>query len=306
MHLEVRHLQLVKAVAESGSLTSAGERLHLTQSALSHQLLDLEERLGTKLFHRVSKRMRLTTAGERILASAATVLQELEHAEEEVRLLASERRGLLRLTVECYTCYHWLPDLLLRFRKRHPGVEVRIEANATHRALDALREGSVDLAIVSSPVDDTRIRTTALFDDEMVAVMSTDHPLADRAHLTASDLADETIMTYVEFEESTIYRCVFAPASVMPKSTMQVQLTEAMVELARGGVGIATLSRWSIWPHIESGAIAAVPITRRGLLRKWKAATLRDAVTPAFTHEFIQLLEDMPAKRRNVPLYMPA
>lgn len=304
MNLEVRHLLLVQAVAESGSLTAAGERLHLTQSALSHQLLDLEERLGTKLFHRVSKRMRLTPAGERILASAGKVLQELEHAEEEVRLLATEKRGLLRITVECFTGYHWLPDVLQRFRKKHPGVEVRIDANATHHAVESVLDGSVDLALVSSAADDRRLRTTPIFEDELLAVMAPEHRLADREFVTAADLEDETILTYVPFEESSIGRLVFAPAGVQPREAMQVPLTEAMIELARAGIGIASTPRWSIGPFLDSDAIAAVRITRRGLIRHWKAAVLRDAETPAYVGTFIELLENMPARRREVRRYV--
>jgi len=303
MHLEVRHLLLVQAVAETGSLTQAGERLHLTQSALSHQLVDLERRLGTKLFHRVSKRMRLTPAGDRVLASAERVLQELENAEEELRLLAGERRGLLRISMECYTGYHWLPELLQRFRKRHPGVDVRIDANATYRILDALHEGSIDLALVSCSLDDRRIRTTPLFEDEIVAVMSLSHPLARQEFVTAADLAEETMLTYPVFEKSSVYREVFAPAGIKPKSAMQLQLTEAAVELARGGIGIATLPRWSISSPLAADAVAAVRITRRGLTRHWKAAVLRDAETPSFLEDFIGLLASMPAKRRNIPPY---
>ena len=303
MLLEIRHLLLVQAVAESGSLTAAGSSLHLTQSALSHQLLDLERRLGTKLFHRVSKRMRLTPAGERVLASAERVLGELTRAEEDVRLLASERRGLLRISVECYTGYHWLPELLQRFRRKHAGVDVRIDANATPRVVDALREGTIDLALVSSPIDDTRIRTTPLFEDEIVAIMAADHPLARREFVTASDLAGETMLTYPAFEKSSVSRDVFAPAGIQPKAAMQIQLTEAAVELARGGIGVATLPRWSVAPQLAAGAIAAVRITRRGLVRHWKAAVLRDAETPSFVDDFIELLAAMPAKRRNVPPY---
>src|ERR1051325_6288769 len=179
MTLEIRHLLLVAAVSEEGTLTKASTRLHPTQSALSHQLLDLEERLGTQLFHRVSKRMILTAAGERILASAKRVLDDLRHAEEEVRLLVEEKRGLLRITTECYTCYHWLPALLARFRKKHPGVDVRIDIASTKRPFDALVEGSIDLALVSEEVDDKRLRVTPLFDDEQL-VMAPDHPLAGR------------------------------------------------------------------------------------------------------------------------------
>src|SRR5882724_6330139 len=127
MDLEVRHLQLVSAVADVGSLTRAGDQLHLTQSALSHQLRDIESRLGTALFLRVGKRLVLTPAGERLLGSARDVLGRLEHAEQDIRDLGRARAGLLRLTTECYTCYHWLPALLTQYRRRFPRVEVRID-----------------------------------------------------------------------------------------------------------------------------------------------------------------------------------
>ncbi|HEV7920468.1 MAG TPA: LysR substrate-binding domain-containing protein [Thermoanaerobaculia bacterium] len=305
MTLEIRHLLLVAAVSEEGTLTKASTRLHLTQSALSHQLLDLEERLGTKLFHRVSKRMILTAAGDRILASAKRVLEDLRHAEEEVRLLVEEKRGLLRITTECYTCYHWLPALLARFRKKHPGVDVRIDVASTKRPAEALAEGSIDLALVSSEMDDRRLRITPLFDDELLVIMAPDHPLADREAITAKELAAETLLTYGPLDDSTAYLRVLRPAGFEPKEWMPVPLTEAMVELARGGIGVAVLARWSVWPQLESGAIVGVPLTRRGLHRQWKAAVLRAAQTPDYMEEFIGMLAAQPARQRNIPLHVP-
>src|SRR3954467_7963445 len=115
MDLEIRHLRLVAAVADVGSLTRAGDQLHLTQSALSHQLRDIESRLGTALFLRIGKRLVLTPAGERLLAAATDVLERLEAAERDIRGLARDRVHRLRITTECYTCYHWLPPVLLRY-----------------------------------------------------------------------------------------------------------------------------------------------------------------------------------------------
>ena len=131
MDLEVRHLQLVAAVADMGSLTRAGDRLHLTQSALSHQLRGIESRLGAALFLRVGKRLVLTPAGERLLASAKDILERLAQAEEDIRRMGKEHAGVLRITTECYTCYHWLPPLLMRYRRKFPRVEVRIDVEAT-------------------------------------------------------------------------------------------------------------------------------------------------------------------------------
>src|SRR5271154_4631422 len=138
MDLEVRHLRLVAAVAQVGSLTRAGDQLHLTQSALSHQLRDIETRLGAALFLRVGKRLVLTPAGERLLASAKDVLERLEQTEQDIRRMSRDRAGLLRITTECYPCYHWLPPLLLRYRKSFPRVDVRIDVAATHQPIAQL------------------------------------------------------------------------------------------------------------------------------------------------------------------------
>ena len=133
MELEIRHLRLVEAVAEVGSLTAAADRLYLTQSALSHQLRDIEERLGAPLFLRRNRRMLPTAAGQRLIESARAVLGELARAETAVRELAGSGQGLLRVATECYTCYHWLPGVLREFGHAHPRVEVRIEVEATTR-----------------------------------------------------------------------------------------------------------------------------------------------------------------------------
>ncbi len=306
LNLEVRHLLLVQTVANEGNLTRAGQTLNLTQSALSHQLLDIERRLGTPLFHRVGKRMVLTPAGERILVSASRVLDDLRRTEEEVRLLASEKRGMLRLTTECYTCYHWLPALMTKFVAKHPGVDVRIDADATKRAVDALIEGSIDLAIISSEPDDRRLALHALFEDEMVCIMAPDHRLADREYIGPKDLAGETLLTYAELEDSTAWQRLLRPAGLQPAGWMRVQLTEAMVELVRGGIGVAVVARWSVWPQIDARAIAALPLTRRGLTRKWMAATLAGANLPSYLESFIEMLANQPSRQRNVPLHIPA
>src|SRR5687768_15493100 len=108
LHLELRHLRLVAGLADAGGQPRAARRLNLTQSALSHQLRELEGRIGTQLFVRGRKRMVLTATGERVLASARRVLHEIDGLERE--LMSGEYAGgagVIRLATECYTCYHW-------------------------------------------------------------------------------------------------------------------------------------------------------------------------------------------------------
>src|SRR5437016_58519 len=120
MELEVRHLKLVEAIAGEGTMTRAAARLYITQSALSHQLAGLEETLGVALFRRVPRGMILTPAGEKLLECARSVLRELREVQERVAAAESEGQGTLRISTECYTCYHWLPARLKEFRSRYP------------------------------------------------------------------------------------------------------------------------------------------------------------------------------------------
>jgi LysR family transcriptional regulator, regulator for metE and metH len=292
MNLDVRHLKLIVAVTEERGLTRAGERLHLTQSALSHQLRDIEGRLGTPLFHRVNKRMLLTPAGERLLESARRVLDEIRRAEDDIAQLAAGNRGTLRLSTECYTCYHWLPDLLKDFSRRFPDVEVKIVVEATRRPLGALLDGQLDLAVVTSAASDKRLRYEPLFRDELVMVMAPGHPLAARPYVRARDFAGETLFIYNTLEESFLYQRLLRPAGVVPARVTQVQLTEAMLEMVKAGLGVSVLARWAVAAYVAAGKVAARPLTRRGLHRQWNAALLRNDYTPPYVSEFIGLLAD--------------
>ena len=290
MDLEIRHLRLVSAVADLGSLTRAGDRLHLTQSALSHQLRDIESRLGAALFLRVGKRLVLTPAGERLLATARDVLDRLDRTEQDIHQMGKARAGMLRLTTECYTCYHWLPPLLVRYRKRFPQVEVRIDVGATGRPLDMLLAGKLDLAIMSSPVRDRRLVSRPVFDDELVVVAARDHRFAKQTHIRLSDLRDETLYVYPPKEESRVLQEVLVPSGHVPARVEEVMLTESIAELVKAGLGVSVLARWAVQPLVDAGSIVIRPLTARGLRREWRAVMPKDLAGADYISEFIELL----------------
>jgi LysR family transcriptional regulator for metE and metH len=292
MDLDVKHLRLVLAVAEEGSLTRAGERLYLTQSALSHQLLDIEERLGTPLFLRVSKKMVLTPAGERVLVSARRILDDLERTEEDVRELAANRTGVIRLATECYTCYHWLPGVLQQFQEKYPRVDVRIDLGATHHTADALLEGRIDLGLIDQAPQDERVDGRFLFTDEMLVIVSPDHRLAARSFVSAEELAEETLYTYHGLDESTAYQRVLRPLGLEPAKEVTVPLTEAMIELIRAGLGVSVMARWAVIPQLASGVVKGIPLTANGLHRDWRAALLKARRITPYLEDFISLLTD--------------
>jgi len=307
MALELRHLRLVVAVAERGNLTRAGADLHLTQSALSHQLRGLEADLGARLFERAGRQMHPTAAGERLLATARKTLKALAEAEEETRLIAAGRDGLIRFTMQCYTCYQWLPPLLARFQLEYPRVEVQIVADVIARPLGALRAGRLDLAVVHEPVLDRRLESIPLFEDELLAVLPKGHRLAKKDFLTAADFADEQLFVYfLPASGTVVFRDFLSPAGVTPRQVTQVQLTEAALDLVRAGAGVSVLPRWLVLPQLAAGDLAAVPLTERGVWRRWRAVFRRSREAPPYLRAFARLLVEGPGALVNIRRSRPA
>ena len=288
--LEIRHLQLLTAVADEGSVTKAGRRLHLTQSALSHQLRDAEGKLGTPLFLRLGRKMLLTPAGEQMLDSARRVLSDLHAAEAQIGDLNGGTRGLIRVSTECYTSYHWLPPVMTKFQAKFPRVEINIVLEATARPIAALLEGKLDVAVTTRTAQDKNLLFTPTCEDELVVVMSPKHRLAAAAHVQPRDLAGETIFCYPPKEECTLHLSILRPAHVVPKCVLEIPLTECMVDMAGAGLGVAFLARWAVASYVSAGKIVTRPLNKGGFRRKWYAATLRSRPTPPYLTEFITLL----------------
>jgi LysR family transcriptional regulator for metE and metH len=301
MDLEVRHLRLVLEIAETGSMTKAAERLFLTQSALSHQLRDIETRFDTAFFLRMGRRMVLTAAGRRVLETARRVVGDIQRAEEDVRRLTGDSEGVIRVCTQCYTGYHWLAPLLAAFQRKHPRVTVHVAADATDRPVDALLDGRIDLAILIDPRPDRRVRLRPLFADEMVAIVAKGHPLARRRWVSPEALAAEHLLVYSSApEESFLFQKVLGPLGLTPAKVSFIMLTEAMIELARAGMGIGILPRWSAQRAIGSGAVVALSITRRGLRRRWAAGTLAAQADPPYIADFADLMAEraLPARAK--------
>jgi LysR family transcriptional regulator for metE and metH len=318
----MRHLKVVAAIAEEASVTRAATRLHLTQSALSHQLRDAEELLGRPLFERRSRKMVLTAAGELLLRSARSVLDELDRAEKEIQRSGSAERGLIRLSTQCYTVYHWLPPRLKIFQKKYPAVDVQLVVEATPHPFEALLDGKLDLAIACYPVRNSKIEYTPLARDEMVVLVPPHHPWAAKPFVNPQDFAHEDLIIYPPLEESSVLLKFLNPAGVVPRRIREVMLTEAILELVKAGMGVAVLARWAVAPQLTSAELRAVRLTRDGFYRDWSIARLKPHASrsssetqhtgvrtprihpgaPAYLDEFIRILVGHPI---HLPVPLP-
>jgi LysR family transcriptional regulator for metE and metH len=288
MILDVRHLELVEAIVGEGTLTRAAERLYLTQPALSHQLRQVEERLGVELFARSGRGLVLSPAGERVLRASRVVLQELRRAEADVKALAAGRAGTLRIAAECFTTYHWLPEVLRGFAAEWPGVEVQVRIEASGDPVDHLARRELDVALVACASESApSLALTPLFDDEVVMLVSAAHPWAGRAHVDAADFRGEHLLVHREGAQDSLHRRVLVPAGVEPaRTTVLPMSTEATVAMVRAGIGVAPLAQWAARPYLGAGDLAAVRVTAGGLHRTWSAAT-RDEAHPPYVDAFL-------------------
>jgi LysR family transcriptional regulator for metE and metH len=305
MILDVRHLELVEAIVGEGTLTRAAERLYLTQPALSHQLRQVEERLGAELFERSGRRLVLSPAGERVLRASRVVLQELRRAEADVRALAAGRAGTLRIAAECFTTYHWLPDVLRGFAAEWPGVEVQVRVEASGAPEEHLLRRELDVALLAGAPDTLpALALTPLFADELVMLVCAGHPWAAREHVVAEDFRGEHLLVHRDGMRDSLHRRVLLPAGVEPaRTTVLPMSTDATVGMVRAGLGVASMALWAARPYLALGGLHAVRVTPAGLSRTWSAAT-RDEAHPRYLDAFLDHLRR--ADLAPDPLLVPA
>jgi LysR family transcriptional regulator for metE and metH len=289
MNLEVRHLQMVSTVAAVGGLTKAGRHLHLSQSALSHQLRDVEDRLGTPLFLRVGKRMVPTAAGERLARSAQEILDALASAERAIHVLASGEHGRLRVRVAGYASYGWLPAVLKRYRVLHPTIEVQLPESAAPDAVAGLLAGAIDVAIGPGTTDDDHVHAEALVRDEVVFAVAPGHRLAVRRFAEAADLGAEPVWVDGSEHDRGVYREIISAAGSVPANVVIAE-TAATLELVQAGLGIAIVGRWVIEPQLRARTLHAIRITRRGVWCRWSALMLRGLAASAHVRDFVSLV----------------
>jgi len=285
--MEIRHLKLIKEVARTGSLTKAKDSLYLSQSALSHQLREIESQLGTPVFHRVNKQLDITNAGQMMLEGAERILAELENTEASIKKYISGDTGTIKLATECHTCYHWLPSLLIDYKKEFPNVEVDVLIDNSCDMEQEVTKGKIDLAVITDATDRPELSYYELFKDEMVALVNADHPWVGRAYVEAQDFEDQHVLIHsYPLESVTLFSQLLIPEKVSPKKISQVQVDEAMVQLVKAGMGVRVIAKWIIEPYLKDPQLAIIPVTKKGMYRRWFATTLKQETPPQYLENF--------------------
>lgn len=270
--IELKHLRTLTTLRDSGSLTATATSLHLTQSALSHQLKDLEARIGGQLFLRKTRPVKFTSEGEILLKLADEIQPRIAKAENELASLKEDVNGRLHMAIECHSCFQWLMPALKEYQVAWPSVTLDFSSGFGFEPLPALMAGELDLVITSDIQPRSEIHYEPLFDFEMRLITAINSPLAEKPSIDPQDLSDLTMLSYpVQKQRLDVVKHFLQPAGIEPKKWKQADNTLMLVQMVSAGLGVAALPNWAISEFSRQGLIASKPLGK-GLTRRLFAA----------------------------------
>jgi len=267
--LERIHLSIVQQVEKQGSLTAAAGVLHLTQSALSHSMKKLEQQLGTDIWLREGRSLRLTQAGQYLLAVAGRVLPQLDLAEERLRQFARGERGTLRIGMECHPCYQWLLKVVSPYLADWPDVDVDVKQKFQFGGIGALFGYEIDMLVTPDPLYKPGLMFQPVFDYEQVLVVNRQHALAQTEYVTPEQLSSETLITYpVDLDRLDIYNQFLQPAGISPHVHKPIETTDIMLQMVASGRGVAALPRWLVEEYQKRFDVVPVKLGNDGIAKQ--------------------------------------
>jgi LysR family transcriptional regulator for metE and metH len=300
--LERMHLTIIQKVQEQGSLTAAASALCLTQSALSHAIRKLEQQLGTAVWLREGRTLRLTQAGEYLLSVANRVLPQFVLAEERVAQYVRGERGTLRIGMECHPCYQWLLRLVSPYLAQWPDVDVDVKQKFQFGGIGALFDHEIDMLVTPDPLFLPGLYFEPVFDYEQVLAVSRHHDLAKVRYVKPNHLANQVLITYpVSTDRLDIYSQFLGPAGVTPKRHKTIETTDIMLQMVASNRGVAAMPRWLVDEYAGKIDVLPIRLGQGGLMKKIYLGVRKRDVEIAYIKAFFVLARTLAVTARQRP-----
>ncbi|MBV0933336.1 LysR family transcriptional regulator [Marinobacterium weihaiense] len=288
--LDRHHLMILRAVNQQGSLTAAADTLCLTQSALSHSIRKLEQQLGTPVWQKEGRRLRLTQAGEYLLRLAERLLPQFEHAEALMQQFASGQRGTLRIGMECHPCYQWLLKVVNPYLQQWPDVDVDVRQKFQFGGMGALYGHEIDLLVTPDPLLRSGLIFEPVFDYEQVLVVGPEHPLQGQLQVEPDQLSQDTLITYpVEPDRLDIFNRFLTPAGCSPRRHKQIETTDIMLQMVAAGRGVAALPGWLVSEYQQRLPLHPLRLGPKGVDKQIFLGLRKDDINTDYLHAFVEL-----------------
>ena len=264
--IERSHLTILREIERNGTLTAAADRLHLTQSALTHAIKKLEQRTTVKLWNKEGRTLRLTQAGSYLLSVANRLVPQLEYADQVIERFARGEKGVIRIGMECHPCYQWLLKVVTPYIERYPEVDIDVKQQFQFGGMEALLNYDIDVLVTPDPIHQSGVTFKPVLDYQQVLVVSKQHALAKKTQVEPIDLAEEVLYSYpVDIDRLDIYSRFLNPANCRPKKHKSIEATDIMLQLVAAGRGVAALPHWLVNEYADKMAIQAVRLGKTGV-----------------------------------------
>ena len=267
--MDLRQLEIVKAIAETGSFTAAGARLHVSQSAISRQILLLEDEFHERLFVRLGRRVQITAAGEALLQLAHRVFNDIRDTSASITDRQKVLTGTINIVGGMTVCLYVFPPLIKEFRKHHPQVEIKVATGGTQRLMRRVRTGQADLALLTLPVDDPALTSVPVLREELMLVMPAGHPLSNKDSVGVEALVGQP---FIIFEQGSNTRRTldefFVREQIKPRIVTESENVEIIKSMVASGLGVAIVPFQSVERETRGGSLKVARIRAQQLVRE--------------------------------------
>lgn len=260
MRIALRQIEAFLAVAEHGNFSTAARHLNAAQPALSQAVKDLEAELGTRLFDRTTRRVELTPAGLEFQGSTAKVLEDLEHAIQNVRDLATRRRGRIKVAAPPLLSSAILPQAIVAFRKEFPGISIELIDIGTEEIVQSVVAGKVDCGLGTFPPSEEGIERTLLMRDNLMLFCPKKHPVCAKRVVRWSDLQDQPMVALTRSSGIRLLVDIGTEtAGFAAKPAFEVSLITTALALVEAGLGVSVLPSYAL-AAARQHAVLAKPL----------------------------------------------
>lgn len=286
--MELKYFRLIKTIAEEGSIANSSEKLFLTQSAISHQLKDLENQLGFKVFYRKRNQWELTEEGTALYKLGNTIITTIDDGFKNIKKIQNGSVGTIRVSTECYSFYQGLPSFIQKMAVLYPKINVDLTLEATHKPVEKVLSNELDIAIVTSEPESKLLKSIPFFNDEIFAIIHQQNVLNKLEFIDAKSLAAAHLIIHsYPLETVSVYEQFLKPNKAAPFKISAVPLTEVALEMVEANFGILCMPKWTLKSFKLSKDVVFKKLGKQGLKRQHYLVIRKEDESKKYINDFI-------------------
>ncbi|WP_062058288.1 LysR family transcriptional regulator [Aquimarina longa] len=291
--MELKYFRLIKTIAEEGSIANSSERLFLTQSALSHQLRDLEERLGFKVFYRTRNKWKLTDEGSELYKLANKLFSSIDESFNNIQNIKEGSKGSIKLSAECQSFFHTIPRFIQKMGILYPEIDIDLSLGATHQTISQVLSNEIDIAIVTSKPASEELTSIKVYEDEIFAIMHQENQLNALDYIEAGHFSDiHLIINSFPLEGVAVYEHFLKPNRINPIKISAIPFTEITLSMIEANMGIMCAPKWQLKSFKLSKEVVFKRIGKNGFKRNHYLVVKTIHKNKKYIHDFISSFEE--------------